>query len=66
MSKPSTPCIFCNPGREILAENAPAIAEFDSFPVAPGHALVLPRRHAETIWDLEDASTTVASGWCGR
>ena len=31
MSKPSTPCIFCNPGREILAENAPAIAEFDSL-----------------------------------
>ncbi len=55
MSEPSTPCIFCNPDREILAANAAAIAVFDSFPVAPGHALVLPRRHAVTIWDLEEA-----------
>lgn len=54
MSETSTTCIFCNPEREILAENAAAIAVFDSFPVAPGHALVLPRRHAETIWDLEE------------
>src|SRR3990172_1242502 len=55
MSESSTPCIFFNPEREILAGNAAAIAVFDSFPVAPGHALVLPRRHCVTIWDLEDA-----------
>jgi diadenosine tetraphosphate (Ap4A) HIT family hydrolase len=54
MSEPSTPCIFCNPEREILAANGAAIAVFDSFPVAPGHALVLPRRHAVIIWDLEE------------
>lgn len=46
-------CLFCNPGREILAANDGAIAVFDSFPVSPGHALVLPRRHAATIWDLD-------------
>lgn len=45
-------CIFCEPEREILAQNARAIAVFDSFPVSPGHALVLPRRHVTTIWDL--------------
>ncbi|TAK43997.1 MAG: HIT domain-containing protein [Betaproteobacteria bacterium] len=41
--------------REILAENEVAIAVFDSFPVAPGHALVLLRRHCATIWDLDAA-----------
>jgi len=47
------PCIFCKPQREILAENARAIAVPDTYPVSPGHALVVPRRHAETIWDLD-------------
>jgi len=48
------PCIFCKPQREILAENALAIATPDTYPVSPGHALVVPRRHAKTIWDLTD------------
>jgi diadenosine tetraphosphate (Ap4A) HIT family hydrolase len=47
------PCIFCEPDREILVENALAIAVFDHYPVSPGHALVLPRRHVVTIWELE-------------
>ena len=45
-------CIFCNPKRAILARNESAIAVFDTYPVSPGHALVLPLRHATTIWDL--------------
>ena len=49
-----TQCIFCRPGREIIAENASAIAVYDRFPVSPGHALLIPRRHAETVWDLSD------------
>ena len=47
------PCIFCNPAREILAEDTHAIAVFDGHPVSKGHALVLPRRHAVTIWELD-------------
>ena len=46
-------CIFCEPKREILAQNTHAIAVFDSFPVSPGHTLIVPRRHVVTIWDLE-------------
>jgi len=45
-------CIFCKPQREILARNESAIAVFDTYPVSPGHALVLPLRHVATIWDL--------------
>jgi diadenosine tetraphosphate (Ap4A) HIT family hydrolase len=48
-------CIFCNPEREILARNESAIAVFDTYPVSPGHALVLPLRHVVTIWDLNAA-----------
>lgn len=48
----SLDCLFCEPDREIIASRVRAIAVYDSFPVSPGHALILPRRHAVTIWDL--------------
>jgi len=47
-------CIFCRPQREILASNAHAIAVFDTYPVSPGHSLILPLRHVVTIWDLRE------------
>ncbi|MDA8107732.1 MAG: HIT family protein [Betaproteobacteria bacterium] len=53
MNTVAKPCIFCRPDREILAQNERAIAVFDKFPVSPGHALVLPRRHVASIWELE-------------
>lgn len=55
MQADPTQCIFCRPGRTILAENASAIAVYDRFPVSPGHTLIIPKRHAETVWDLTDA-----------
>jgi len=55
MDNPAQACIFCQPQREIIAQNDAAIAVFDSYPVSPGHALVLPRRHVATIWELEPA-----------
>lgn len=53
MSAPSAACIFCQPEREIIAANARALAVFDQFPVSPGHALVLPRRHVASLWELD-------------
>jgi diadenosine tetraphosphate (Ap4A) HIT family hydrolase len=47
-------CIFCHLDREIIAETRLSLAVFDSFPVSKGHALVLPRRHVVTIWDMTD------------
>lgn len=47
-------CSFCRPGRTILAENASGIAVFDKHPVSPGHVLIIPRRHAATVYDLTD------------
>lgn len=46
-------CIFCAPDRPLVAENALAIAFYDYYPVSPGHALVVPRRHVRTLFDAD-------------
>jgi len=48
-------CVFCNiikDKNEIILENDLAVAFFDSFPVSQGHTLIIPKRHAETYFDL--------------
>ena len=47
-------CIFCNlgPDKEIIAENKLAVAFYDGFPVNPGHALIIPKRHVANYFDL--------------
>ena len=49
-------CIFCNldPNREIIAQNNLALAFFDAFPVNPGHALIIPKRHVAGYFDLTE------------
>ena len=37
---------------ELLAANACAVAIPDAFPVSPGHALIVPRRHVADFFDL--------------
>ena len=52
----ATPCLFC----EIIAgaaaqrvwEDAATVAFLDIRPVFPGHTLVVPRHHVETLSDL--------------
>ena len=47
------PCAFCTlvPTR-IIGENEFAVVVRDSFPVSPGHTLVIPRRHIGSFFDL--------------
>ena len=46
-------CIFCHTsGEKLVVENSLAQAVYDTYPVSPGHTLIIPRRHALTIWDL--------------
>ena len=46
-------CIFCNIEEErIIAENDLAYVIYDGFPVTKYHSLVVPKRHAETYFDL--------------
>ena len=51
-------CAFCGiVGRsepaDIVAESERAVAFMDINPATDGHALVIPKRHARTIWDLD-------------
>ena len=45
-------CIFCQIDRAILTKTKLSLAFFDGFPVSKGHALVIPKRHVATIWEL--------------
>lgn len=52
----SDECIFCNnPGTEIVAENQLAKAFYDKYPVNPGHTLIIPKRHVETLFEASYA-----------
>lgn len=50
---PVTPtCPFCEPARDrIFHEDPLAMALWHGFPVSPGHALIVPRRHVPTWFD---------------
>jgi len=46
-------CPFCNPPKErIFLETDTTLAFFDAYPVTEGHALVVPKQHAASIFDL--------------
>jgi ATP adenylyltransferase len=47
-------CPFCERNDSILVETELSIAFLDNFPVSTGHALVIPKRHIATIWELAD------------
>lgn len=47
------PCPFCPPrDHEVLETHALAVAVKDSFPLTKGHALVVPRRHVASFFEL--------------
>ena len=45
-------CIFCGHDRSILAQTELSFALLDGFPVSNGHALVVPKRHVVSIWEM--------------
>ena len=47
-------CPFCQADHSILAQTTLSFACLDNFPVSKGHALVIPKRHVPTIWELWD------------
>ena len=55
---PVAGCIFCkliaDPGFEAILRDGDVVAMADINPQAPVHFLVVPRRHVETIAELED------------
>ena len=51
MSDPNNPCLFCAP-RGVTRQNALAYCTRDSYPVSPGHSLIIPFRHCADFFDL--------------
>jgi diadenosine tetraphosphate (Ap4A) HIT family hydrolase len=51
VSDPNQPCLFCTP-RGVTRQNALAYCTRDSFPVSPGHSLVIPFRHCPDFFEL--------------
>ncbi len=51
MRDPNNPCLFCTP-RGVTRQNELAYCTRDSFPVSPGHSLIIPFRHAADFFDL--------------
>lgn len=47
-------CPFCRLSRkvEVICETATCVAFYDRYPVSPGHALIIPKRHVESYFDL--------------
>lgn len=50
-------CIFCKIAKgeikaKVIMETKKSLAFLDAFPLAPGHALVIPKTHYEKIQDL--------------
>lgn len=54
MRDPNNPCLFCTP-RGVTRQNDLAYCARDSFPVSPGHSLVIPLRHCADFFDLSPA-----------
>lgn len=49
------PCPFCNAAATRILHASPlALALADSYPVNPGHALIVPRRHVASWFDASD------------
>ena len=50
-------CPFCSrlQAQDLLVENELAVALADAFPLNPGHALIVPRRHEPDYFALSDA-----------
>ena len=52
--KTPSECVFCNldSEKELISETATSVAFLDSFPVNPGHTLIVPKRHVADYFEL--------------
>jgi histidine triad (HIT) family protein len=58
-AKADPDCRFCavvagDEDGEVVFEDDVSLAFLDHRPLFPGHSLLVPRRHLETIWDVPD------------
>lgn len=50
----SNNCFFCHldSDREVILESELAFAIYDKFPVSPGHALIIPKKHFMDFFEM--------------
>tara|TARA_B100002051_G_scaffold203208_1_gene193429 strand:+ start:164 stop:565 length:402 start_codon:yes stop_codon:yes gene_type:complete len=55
MKDPNNPCLFCNrSNNDFELENELAYASYDTYPVSKYHALIVPKRHVENYFELNN------------
>ncbi len=55
-------CRFCTPKpHEVLDENELCMTLIDNYPISQGHCLIIPKRHAETYFDLNQAEVNASN-----
>jgi histidine triad (HIT) family protein len=64
-------CVFCaivagRAGAHWLLEDEDTVSFLNIAPATVGHALVVPRRHAEGLWDLEEEELARVARAAGR
>lgn len=56
----ATDCPFCGLDGYVVGANATCYARLDKDPVAPGHTLIVPKRHVESYFDLTPDEASAA------
>jgi len=62
-------CLFCELPADkfqVVDANDLCLTLSDSYPVTEGHCLIIPRRHAETYFDMNTAEIEAATGLLHR
>ena len=55
MTDSNNPCLFCNiSNNDFELENELAYASYDTYPVSKYHALIVPKRHVENYFELNN------------
>jgi diadenosine tetraphosphate (Ap4A) HIT family hydrolase len=67
LQRGSVACPFCqiDPARLFLATDS-LVGLWDAFPVSPGHALLVPRRHVATWFDASEAEQLALAAAVGE
>jgi diadenosine tetraphosphate (Ap4A) HIT family hydrolase len=59
---PNNPCLFCADPQGVILQNELAYSARDSYPVSPGHTVVIPKRHVASFFDLTSEEISAVMG----
>ncbi|MBS7401245.1 MAG: HIT family protein [Eubacteriales bacterium] len=45
-------CLFCDLAKNNVKENELCYLLYDKYPLAPGHSLIIPKRHMTTVFEM--------------